>query len=71
MKLNLAQLIGWMQIAEQAVPLAIATEETIKGWFRQAHGKEMTDAEMNIAFSLIFDEATRRRAIAIQAALGK
>jgi hypothetical protein len=65
------QLLAWMQVAQAAIPAGIATIETIKGWISVAHQGQMSDAQLNAAIGLVFDDATRRKALAIADALGQ
>ena len=63
--MTVAALLAWMNFAQVAIPLGIATALQIKAWITEAHGKQMTDAELNIVLQFVFDDATRRRALAI------
>ena len=67
--MTLVALMGWMQIAQTAVPLGLATVEMIKGWVKAAHG-DMTDAQLNVSYGIIFDDASKRTSMAIADALG-
>lgn len=68
--ITVAQLLGWAQIAQVAIPLGIATVQNITEWIKAAHGHELTDAEMNVVLSVVLDDATRRRALALADAVG-
>ncbi len=66
-----AALLGWMNIAQIAIPLGLGTIQTITGWIKAAHAGQMTDAELNAAIALVLDDATRRKTLAIADALGQ
>ena len=63
-------LLAWTNFAQVAIPLGIATVAQIKTWITEAHGKQMTDAELNVVLQFVLDDATRRRALAIADAIG-
>lgn len=67
--MNVSALMGWMQIAQVAIPLGLATAQQVEGWIRGSKGT-MTDAEMNAVVALVLDDASRRKALAIADALG-
>jgi hypothetical protein len=68
--LNFAQLMGWMQLAQVALPLGIMTEQSIAAAIRASHGSQMSEADINKAIGIVLDDATRRKALAIADALG-
>lgn len=68
--MSFAAVMGFMQIAQIAIPLGIATVDQIKGLIKSAGGAQMTDVELNQICSLVFDDAVRRKALAIADALG-
>lgn len=69
--MNFTQLMGWMQIAQAAIPAGIATEQVIAGWIKSIHGPTMSDAEINAAASIVSNDAARRKALAVADALGQ
>lgn len=69
--MNVVQLLTWMQVAQVAIPAGIATVQTIEGWIRTAHQGQMSESQLNAAIGLVFDDASRRKALAIADALGQ
>lgn len=69
--MNLAQLLVWMNFAQQAIPAGVATVAQIKTWLTEAHGKQLPEAELNAALALVTDDSSRRRALAIADATGQ
>lgn len=68
--MSFAQFMGWMQIAQIGIPLGISTVESITAGIRAAHGTTMSEEDLNAAITLIMTEDVRRKALAIDDAMG-
>lgn len=69
--MSVAALFAWMQLAQIAIPVGIATAQEIEGWIRAKHAGQLTDGQMNAAIAIVLDDAVRRRALAIADATGQ
>lgn len=63
--------MGWMQIAQIGIPLGISTIESITAGIRAAHGTSLSEEDLNAAIRLVMNEDIRRKALAIDDAMGK
>lgn len=69
--MTVQQLLAWMNLASAAIPAGTAAVAAITQVIKAIHGPQMSDADMNAALALIFDDASRRKALALNDALGQ
>ena len=67
--MTVTQLLGWIQVAQVAISFGLATAEQIKGFIKTTN-PNAGDAELNLILVFVLDDATRRKALALQDATG-